>query len=137
MHSVDKGEVARYLAIPHLIKKGMIVSIPTTENSSYDLIADWNSKLYRIQVKKLIPQDNGTLRLSASTQQYKNKKYSNEQYSSVDIDWLLGVDIDNNKFYLLDYTTGKFDGFTGFHLRLDPAKNNNSARVRFAKDYEF
>jgi len=137
MHTVDKGEVARYLAIVHLMKKDAIVSIPTSENSPYDLVVDYQGKLYRAQVKKLMPQGNGTLKLPACTKIFKNDKWTDVKYTSSDIDWLLGVDIDNNKLYRIDYTTGKFDGFSGFLLRLEPTKNNNIVRIRLAKDYEF
>jgi hypothetical protein len=137
MHTIDKGEIARYLAIVLLMKKDAIVSIPTSENCSYDLVVDYQGKLYRAQVKKLIPQDNGTLKLPACSNIHKNGKWTDVKYTSLDIDWLLGVDIDNSKLYRMDYTTGKFDGFSGFLLRLEPAKNNNTVRIRFAKDYEF
>lgn len=137
MHTIDKGEVARYLAIVHLMKKDAIVSIPTSENCSYDLVVDYQNKLYRAQVKKLMPQDNGTLKLPACSKTFKDGKWIDVKYTSSDIDWLLGVDIDHDKLYRIDYTTGKFDGFSGFILRLEPAKNNNLVRIRFAKDYEF
>lgn len=137
MHTIDKGEVARYLAIVLLMKKDAIVSIPTSENSSYDLIVDYQSKLYRAQVKKLIPQNNGTLKLPACSKILKDNKWHDVKYTQCDIDWLLGIDIEQNKMYKLDYTTGKFDNYSGFILRLEPTKNNNMARIRFAKDYEF
>lgn len=137
MHTVDKGEIARYMAIAHLMKKDATVSIPTSENCSYDLIADYQGKLYRVQIKKLIPQNNGTLRLQAYSKNNKQGKHTITKYSSADIDWLLGVDIENNKFYLIDYTSGKFDGSNGFLLRLTPPKNNKIIGIRYAKDYEF
>ena len=84
-----------------------------------------------------MPQDNGTLKLPASTSSYKDGKYTDVKYSASDIDWLIGVDIDSNKFYLIDYTSGKFDNFSSFLLRVDPPKNNNVLRIRYAKDYEF
>lgn len=137
MHSIDKGEVARYLAIAHFIKLGAIVSVPATENSPYDLIVDSGGKLYRAQIKKLMPQDNGTLKLPACSKEYKGGKYYDVKYSASTIDWLIGVDTENGRFYRIDYTTGEFDGYSGFLLRTEPTKNNNSVRVRFAKDYEF
>lgn len=137
MHTVDKGEIARYLAIVHLMRKDAVVSIPTSENCAYDLVVDYQGKLYRAQVKKLMPQDNGTLKLPACSKILKDGKWTDVKYTSADIDWLLGVDIENNKLYRMDYTTGKFDGFSGFLLRLEPTKNNNIVRIRFAKDYEF
>lgn len=74
MHTVDKGEIARYLAIVHLIKKDAVVSILTSENCAYDLVVDYQGKLCRVQVKKLMPQDNGTLKLPACSKILKDGK---------------------------------------------------------------
>jgi hypothetical protein len=134
MNTTDKGEIARYLTVIHLMNKKAIVSMPVSENCSYDLIADMNSVLYRIQIKKAQVTLAG---LKIKTHSVSWSHNHSKTYNSKIIDWLIGVDIDNNKFYLLDYTTGKFDGQTSVYLRFLPTKNNKTVGIRYAKDYEF
>lgn len=137
MHTVDKGEVARYMVVSHLIKKEMIVSVPLTENSSYDLIVDHQGKLYRTQVKKG-RYYNGALQISLHSASYaKGKKLSVKKYTADKIDWLIGVDVEHEKFYLIDYTSGKFDGRNSIWLRVEENKHKNGRNPVFAKDYEF
>ena len=135
MHTIDKGEVARYMAVAHLIKKGMKVSVPLTENSSYDLIVDDGTKLYRTQIKKGTYR-NGALQIQLHSTSYKkDNELTIKKYSSHDIDWLIAVDVEHNKFYLLDYSTGKLDGRNAIWLRIEePKKATNN--IVYAKDFE-
>lgn len=136
MHTVDKGEVARYMVVTHLISKGMKVSVPLTENCSYDLVADHSGKLYRTQVKKGNYR-NGALQIHCHSPSYaKNEKLNLHKYTSRDIDWLIGVDVEHGKFYLLDYTTGQYDGRNSVWLRVEQPKRPTN-NIVYAKDYEF
>jgi PD-(D/E)XK endonuclease len=135
MHTTDKGEVARYSAAAHLMKLGFVVSVPLTENSSYDLLLDKDGKFYRTQIKKatLI---NGVLKIKLYTANHnKNIVGSIKKYTSKDIDWLIGVDIDSNRFYLIDYSTGVYNNKNSVWLRLDESKRKRKD-IRIAKDYE-
>lgn len=134
MHTIDKGEVARYMTAVHLIKMGAIVSVPMTENSSYDLIVDHNNKIHRTQVKKG-RYNNGALEISLHSVSYKKGQLMTlKKYTAKDIDWLIGVDIEHEKFYLIDYSTGQFDGRNSIWLRVeDEGKRKNS---KLAADYE-
>ena len=134
MHTVDKGEVARYMTVAHLIKKGMIVSVPLTENSSYDLIVDYQGKLHRTQVKKG-RFNNGALEISLHTLAKKNQVISPKHYTAKDIDWLIGVDVEHEKFYLLDYSTGEFDGRNSIWLRVEEGSNKGKRPI-YAINYE-
>ena len=135
MHPIDKGEVARYMTVAYLIKKGMIVSVPLTENSSYDLIVEHQRKLYKTQVKKG-RYHNGALQVSLHTSSYKkDRALTVKNYTAQDIDWLIGVEVDHEKYYLIDYTTGKFDGRNSIWLRIEDGKRKGKQTI-FAKDYE-
>lgn len=51
MNSKDKGNIGQALALAEFIKRDIQVSIPFGDNARYDLIADFNGKLNKIQVK--------------------------------------------------------------------------------------
>jgi hypothetical protein len=136
MHTIDKGEVARYLAAAHLMKLGFVVSVPLTENSSYDLIAEDNGKLLRTQVKKATLSE-GVLKISLHTLNHNTKiSGSLRKYTSKDIDLLVAVYVEENKFYKLDYSTGEYDNRNGIWLRLDPPQRKRT-NIKYAKNYEF
>lgn len=131
MHTVDKGEVSRYLAVAHFTKLGWRTSVPITENSPYDLIVECDGKLHRVQVKTAkIEPSHIEIRLTSSNTNYTKK------YSGDDIDWLVGVDIDANKFYRIDYSNGLFDKRRQINLRTVATKNNRVKDVNWAKNFE-
>lgn len=136
MHTTDKGEVARYAAAAHFMKLGFVVSVPLTENSAYDLIVEDNGKLYRTQVKKALP-DGGVLKVSLHTVNHNTKVAGTiKKYTAKDIDLLVAVHVEENKFYRLDYSTGEYDNRNSIWLRLDPPRRKR-ANIKYAQDYEF
>ena len=51
MNSKDKGNIGEAITLAEFTKRGIQVSIPFGDNARYDLIADFNNKLNKIQVK--------------------------------------------------------------------------------------
>lgn len=51
MISKDKGNIGESVVLTEFIKRGIQVSIPFGDNARYDLIADFNGRLNKIQVK--------------------------------------------------------------------------------------
>jgi len=51
MNSKNKGNIGESQALAEFTKRGIQVSIPFGDNARYDLIADFNGKLNKIQVK--------------------------------------------------------------------------------------
>ena len=51
MNSKDKGNIGESLALAEFTKRNIQVSIPFGDNARYDLIAEFNGKLNKIQVK--------------------------------------------------------------------------------------
>lgn len=50
-HSKVKGTIAEFYVLSELLKQDFIVSCVQGDYSGYDIVADWNGKLSRIQVK--------------------------------------------------------------------------------------
>lgn len=51
MNSKDKGNIGEAIILGEFIKRNIQVSIPFGDNARYDLVADFNGKLNKIQVK--------------------------------------------------------------------------------------
>jgi Holliday junction resolvase-like predicted endonuclease len=51
MNTVSIGDIGESLAIAKFTKEGLTVSKPLSNNAKYDLIVEFNNKLYKVQVK--------------------------------------------------------------------------------------
>ena len=51
INSKDKGNIGEAIILGEFVKRNIQVSIPFGDNARYDLIAEFNGKLNRIQVK--------------------------------------------------------------------------------------
>ena len=51
MNSKAKGNIGEGVVLSEFVKRGIQVSIPFGDNARYDLIAEFNGKLNKIQVK--------------------------------------------------------------------------------------
>ena len=79
MNSKDKGNLGQALTLAEFIKYNIPVAIPFGDNNRYDLIADFNGKLNRIQIKYCNQQtENNSIicPCSSSTNHTTNKHYT-------------------------------------------------------------
>lgn len=51
MNSKDKGNIGEAIALAEFTKRNIQVAIPFGDNARYDLIAEFNGKLNKIQIK--------------------------------------------------------------------------------------
>lgn len=95
MISKEKGNIGEAIAMAEFIKRGIQVSIPFGDNARYDLIADFNGKLNRIQVKycNQLKENNSILCPCASSKNHT----TNKQYTTYE------NDIDYFVFYLVPW----------------------------------
>ena len=116
----------------HLIQLDCIVSKPILDNARYDLLLDYNNKIYRIQVKTSRWNKEGETIVFSCKSQHSNAngnkimKYTPDEIDYFMTEW-------NGQFYLIPCETTSAQ----FTLRLcDP---NNNARfvknVHWAKDF--
>lgn len=137
MNTKATGTVAELLVITDLLKRGYSVSVPVGDNARYDLIVDADI-LLRVQVKGVTPRK-GKLEVPLFTMQYdttkgRNNRAGSKLYGSSEIDLVAAVDLKSEKIYYI--IMSEFDGATVVTLRLEATKNNQSAGVRLASDYE-
>ncbi|AEW47008.1 hypothetical protein BCP78_0001 [Bacillus phage BCP78] len=88
MTPIQKGNIGVGMAIGYYTSKGYNVSIPLNDNQDYDLIADINNELKKVQVKtSLATSDNGMYQVYLRTITSSTtgvKKIKNFQDSTVD-----------------------------------------------------
>ena len=95
MISKEKGNIGEAIVLAEFVKRGVQVSIPFGDSARYDLIADFNGKLNKIQVKycnQLSENNSITCPCASSKNHTTNKNYSTYQN-----------DIDYFAFYLVPW----------------------------------
>ena len=96
LNSKSKGNVGETMILCEFVKMGVQVSIPYGDNARYDLIADFNGKLNKIQVKycnqKITSHDSISCPCPSSTNHTTNKKCTTYQ-----------GDIDYFVFYFVEW----------------------------------
>jgi len=130
MHKLDKGSLSEAKILAALMVAGYQVSIPWSQNSRYDLVADKDETLYRIQCKTAwLTKDKTRLKFHTCS---CNATITQKSYQGqIELFAVYSPDLD--KVYLMSVDDV---GATGCALRLKPTQNNQAKRVRYATDYE-
>lgn len=123
------GDVCEAAVITALIKCGYRVSIPFGENQRYDLIAEKDNVLYKVQVKSGRLRKGAILFPCYSIHAHRGgrmRRYAGE----IDLFGVYCRDVDCT--YLIP-----FDDLAGYSgsLRIDPPKNGQEKKVRWAERY--
>lgn len=127
----QKGIVTELQCITYLNQLGYHISIPYGENSRYDFIVDIEGHLKRVQVKTSQEVDDGkTIQFICRTSRVNSKGVVNRRYTSSEIDYF--ATFYNGKCYLVPVN----ECSVSKKLRFEPASNNQTNFVNFAKDYE-
>lgn len=134
MNSKDKGNIGEAIILSEFVKRKIQVAIPFGDNARYDLIADFNGKLNKIQVKycnQKTVNDSILCPCASSTNHTTNKHYTTYE-----------DDIDYMCFYLAEWQTsiivpmeiiGNKKSIT---FRKTKPKNNQS-NINLIDDYLF
>ncbi|MDX6408543.1 MAG: hypothetical protein QOE13_1614 [Gaiellaceae bacterium] len=130
----QKGAIAELAIITEALKLGIDVYRPCFEGGRYDLIFGIGSRLLRIQCKwAAINKNVVTVRCYSSRRGPKG--YINRAYSSNEIDALAAYCPDLDRCFLVPIS--RIDGRPTVHLRVVPARNNQTRRVNHADDFDF
>ena len=135
MNSKDKGNIGEAVILAEFVKRGIAVAIPFGDNSRYDLIAEFNGKLNKIQVKYCNQQisENNSIYCpcASSTNHTTNKHYSTYEN---DVDYFCFYIVEWNECLLVPIEViGTKKQIT---FRQDRPKNNQ-ANVNLVQDYRF
>lgn len=135
MNSKSKGNIGEAVILAEFVKRNIQVSIPFGDNARYDLIAEFNNKLNKIQVKycsELATSDSIECKCASSTNHTTNKHYTT-YFNDVDYiccylqPWDLSIiipidEIGNKKTFTVRKTT---------------PKNKQNKNIHYVDDYLF
>lgn len=130
-----KGDLAELKVAADLASRGCKLSFPYGEDCDYDLIADCEGELHRVQVK-YAASDGKVIALRCMSHSLTNGRVrQTKHYTDEMIDWIAVFDRTTDRcFYVHASELGA--GRSVLHLRLSSALNNQQRRIRNASDYE-
>ena len=130
MDTKTKGDISELEITLTLLKLGCVISVPYGDNARYDMIMDYDGKLYKVQCKTgLWDKKCGSIKFRTKSVNY----YSHKQYTAEEIDFFGVYCPHTNKCYLvpIDHVP---KGECA--LRVRPPGNNQTTGIRWAKTYE-
>ncbi len=129
-----KGDLAELKVAADLAARGCSISLPFGEDCDYDLIADFEGILHRVQVK-YTESDGEVIVVRCRSHLLTNGRVRRTKlYTAETIDWIAVYDRTSDHCYYLpasELGTGR----SMLHLRLIPARNGQRIGVRDAGEY--
>ena len=131
----QKGDLAELKVGADLIDRGCRLSIPFGEDSDYDLIADYEGRFHRVQVKYARSDGQIVVIRCRSHSLTMGRVRATKHYTPSMIDWIAAYDPTTECcYYCPSWELGP-SGRAILHLRLRPARNGQRAGIREAADY--
>lgn len=133
-NSKSKGSLSEAKALFEFQKYGIPVCVPWGDNERYDLIAEFNGKLNRIQVKTANEEHNGSIACycRSSTNHTTNKNYSTYDGQ---VDYFVFYNQINDLIALVPFE--ETEGKKQISLRVTPPANGQTKGIRFFSDFSF
>lgn len=130
-HPVDVGLRSEGAILSELVRRGYCVLVPFGVNQRYDLILDCDGRLLKAQCKTGRLRD-GVVQVSTQSIQSNTRGTQIRTYIG-EVDLFIVYCTDNERVYVLpaDEVPAR-----SMYLRVDPPRNKQGKRVRWAKDYE-
>lgn len=132
MNSKKIGNIGEAKALCKFVELGIPVYIPFGDNEKADLIAEFNGKLNKIQVKTSQKAEDGKMifDLTSSTQHRKNGE--KHIYTDNEIDYFVCYNIQRDKIFLIPVNETPSTSIT---IRYEKSKNNQIQNIKFEQDY--
>lgn len=133
LSSKQKGNLTELQCLTALYEQGCHVSLPYGENSRYDMIADVNGKLLKIQVKTSSlknKDDENVIEFSCRSTRVNSQGCVSNRYTEEEIDFF--ATFWKGKCYLVPVNECSVTKA----LRFAPPKNGQIKGITFAVDYE-
>lgn len=134
VNTKDKGNISEAKALFEFQKRNIPVALPWGDNQRYDMIAEFNGKLNRIQVKTANEIDNGAIKCYCRSSKNHTTNKELKTYEN-DVDYFVFYNQDLDIIALVPI---KEVGISkSINLRIEPTKNGQTKGIRFFKDFDF
>ncbi len=124
-----KGDIAEYAVMLHAARKGYYAA-KMPQDCPYDLVIDRGNGPERVQVKYRTVTKQGSVSIRIQNGSFTNRR----TYTEKDLDWFAVYNPDSDTVYLIPSSVCK--DAAEITLRLEPAKNKQTKKVRLLSDYK-
>jgi hypothetical protein len=131
----QKGAVAEAWITAATTELGLTVLRPVCEGRRYDLVIDLEPELLRVQCK-LARHVAGVLSVRLATSRYTPQGYVRTCYTADQIDAIGAYSPELKRCFIIPIDEVSSHR-AAVHLRLDPTRNNQAERIKWARDFEF
>ena len=132
MNSKRIGNIGEAKVIAKFVEMGIPIYIPFGDDEKADLIAEFDGKLNKIQVKTSIKSKNGCsiFDLTSSTAHRTNGE--RRKYLNSEIDYFALYSLDRDKIYLMKVPDNPMSAIT---IRFKDTKSGMKSRVNYESDF--
>ena len=131
MNSKRIGNIGEAKVLAKFVEMGIPIYIPFGDDEKADLIAEFDGKLNKIQVKTSIKSKNGCsiFDLTSSTAHRTNGE--RRKYLNSEIDYFALYSLDRDKIYLMKVPDNPMSAIT---IRFEDTKSGMKSRVNYESD---
>lgn len=133
MNSKRIGNIGEAKVLAKFVELGIPVYLPFGDNERTDLIADFNGKLNKIQVKTSIKAENGRMKFDLTSSTLHIKNGVKHIYTKDEIDYFACYNITRDKIFLIPIE--KANCLSEITIRYEKPKNNQVQGINFEKDF--
>lgn len=134
MNSKTKGNISEAKALFEFQKRNIPVCLPWGDNERYDMVAEFNGKLNRIQVKTANEENNGSIKCYCRSSKNHTTNKNLDTYEN-DVDYFVFYNQIRDIIALVPIE--ETNGCKSISLRIEPTKSGQTIGVRFFKDFSF
>lgn len=132
MNSKRIGNIGEAKVLAKFVEMGIPIYIPFGDDEKADLIAEFDGKLNKIQVKTSIKSKNGCsiFDLTSSTAHRTNGE--RRKYLNSEIDYFALYSLDRDKIYLMKVPDNPMSAIT---IRFEDTKRGMKSRFNYESDF--
>lgn len=132
MNSKRIGNIGEAKVLAKFVELGIPVYIPFGDNERADLIAEFNGRLNKVQVKTSIGDFNGQVTFSLTSSTAHRTGGGRHKYSTDEIDFFALYSVARDCVYLLKAPD---DPLNAIVIRHEPTRNGQRKGVKMEEDY--
>lgn len=125
MDTIKKGKLGYNILEKELLKRDWDIYLPLLEDTKIDCIISKNNFLIKMQIKTIgYDKKDNRKYLPVRKISHNQGKYKTHHYTSNEIDYFVGVDVDTEDIYIVPISfSSKYTSSIGLKA-LEPYKNN-------------
>lgn len=132
MNSKKYGNIGEAKVLAKFVELGIPVYVPFGDNEKADLIAEFNNKLNKIQVKTSVSTKDGAMTFSLVSSTIHRKNGEVHIYNDKEIDYFALYNVEKDKIFLINIKDAPKRAVT---IRCNKTKNGQHKDIRREEDY--